>query len=151
MDDETNKATARKAKSLNGIGRHEEKSQMVQRRRRDTSSAHPSMDWRLLLSGNQLGFFAVVISILSALYTAGWIPGIAKSTDVTELSQQIVAVKSGVDRLASEFSATRVEIVRASTSIARLEGRLEAGQTIKRVPARPKPAPAPIKAKGLFD
>jgi outer membrane murein-binding lipoprotein Lpp len=104
------------------------------------------------MSGNQLGFFAIVISVISALYSAGWIPGIAKQTDVTDLSKQIVEIKSGIAALSNEFSQTRVEIVKASTSLARMEGRLEADAQIRarttRQPTQPKPVQ---KAKGLFD
>ncbi len=122
------------------------------RRSRQSHHQTPHFDWRLLMSGNQLGFLAIIISLVSALYSAGWIPGIAKQTDVTDLSKQIVEIKSGIAALSNEFSQTRVEIVKASTSLARMEGRLEADAQIRarttRQPAQPKQLQ---KAKGLFD
>lgn len=109
-------------------------------------------DWRLLLSGNHLGLISVVISIATVLYSAGWIPGIAKQTDVSGLATQIVEIKAGMEKLGKEFSETRVEMFKAATGIARIEGKLE-----NQPKARPvsKPAPAkpiePVKAKAFFE
>jgi outer membrane murein-binding lipoprotein Lpp len=153
MADETNKTPARKAQSLNGATDHNEGNAVAQRRRGRQSQHPTSLDWRLLLSGNQMGLLAIVISIVSALYTAGWIPGIAKQTDVTELSRQIVEIKSGITSLSSEFSQTRTEFIKATASIARIEGRLEADAQVRaRATRKPEaPNPKPVKAKGLFD
>lgn len=115
----------------------------------------PSIDWRLLLRGNAMTIIAFLISALAwiavALYSAGWIPGIAKQTDLSMVTQQIVDIKGGLDRLANEFSETRTEIVKAASSIARIEGRMEASAAARAVPP-PRPRPKPVvKPKGLFE
>ncbi len=121
-------------------------------RRKPQAHMPVQFDWRLLMHGNQFGLLALVVSIVTALYSAGWIPGIAKQTDVTELSRQIVDIKSGITSLSNEFSQTRTEFIKATASISRIEGRLEADAQIRarttRQPAQPKPVQ---KAKGLFE
>lgn len=112
---------------------------------------HPVFDWRLLMGGNQLGLLAFIISAVTALYSAGWIPGIAKQTDVSVLAQQIVEIKTGVDRVNKEFSETRLEIMKTVSAIARIEGRMEAQAQIRVVRRAPPEPPKPVKAKGLFD
>ncbi len=114
----------------------------------EPSVSEPTFDWRLLMNGNHLGFLSILISIVTVLYSAGWIPGIAKQTDVSRLDEKLLAITSSMDRLGKEFADTRVEIVRAATTIARIEGKLEAPR--ERPSAKPKPSPKPTK-KGIFN
>jgi hypothetical protein len=122
------------------------------RRRRHQPHTPAHFDWRLLMSGNQFGLLAFIFSILTALYSAGWIPGLAKQTDVTQLQGQLVKIEGGLDGISKELREARGEFLKATTSIARIEGRLEADAQIRarttRQPTQPKPVQ---KAKGLFD
>lgn len=158
MADDRNKSVQRKAQDtkqyINGVATPDGDGDHMSpgRKRRISQKPVPHFDWRLLMSGNQLGFLAVVISVISALYTAGWIPGIAKQTDVADLSRQIVEIKTVITGLAHEFSDTRVEIVKAVATTARIEGRLENDAQIRARAARKVETEKPVqKAKGFFD
>ncbi len=104
------------------------------------------------MSGNQLGLLSLIISACVALYSAGWIPGIAKQTDVSTLSAQIVDIKNSIDRVGREFAETRIELVKTATTIARIEGKLEAAAPLPRPAAvKVRVKPVPPKPKGLFE
>jgi len=123
--------------------------EMPSKRRGKPVAQPPQFDWRLLMSGNQLGLIAFIVSAITALYSAGWIPGIAKQTDVSGLSQQVVEVKSSIERVSKELAEMRGESLKAFSSIARIEGRLETPPRPRQ--ARPAPTPPAPKPKGLFD
>ncbi len=134
----------------NGAWNRSEGSKMPPKRRAKLAEPSPSFDWRLLMSGNQLGLLSLIISAVTILYSAGWIPSIAKQTDVSGLSQQIVEIKGAIDGLGKEFRESRVEWVKASSSIARIEGKLEAVPKTVRIVVKPK-APPIVKESGVFN
>jgi hypothetical protein len=143
--------------SANGAWSGPGSQDMPPKRRNTPTGPAPSVDWRLLMSGNQLGILSILISAVTILYSAGWIPGIAKQTDVSTLANQIVEIRKSVDNLIGEFSATRLELIKATASIARIEGRLEAQPQISEAAARPVRKPVrpkePVKpvAQGWFN
>lgn len=104
---------------------------------------HSSFEWKGS-GGNFFGAVALGISIISALYTAGWLPGIAKSTDVTALAERIGAIHKGVESLALDLKETKQDVAKVATGVARMEGRIEATTPVitRPLPLQPKRKPA---------